>query len=137
MPQRAAIPASATCGDSVSWCNPRTPLAARAEMRVLPSEDTGVADAMIKAPQRTTSRSLRTRLRLKSPPVGRYVPKTKGVVLWLVGIDSSYRQPSSASPYRQGKDFPPATGTRDGFFLMGGVGRLKAQCSKREGIRRG
>src|SRR5690349_12177218 len=34
----AAIPTSATCGDSVSWCKPRTPRAARAAMRVLPSE---------------------------------------------------------------------------------------------------
>ena len=45
----ASIPASATCGDSVSGCKPRTPRAARAEMLVLPSEDTGVADAMSKA----------------------------------------------------------------------------------------
>ena len=53
---QASIPASATCGDSVSWCNPRTPLAARAAMLVPPSEDTGVADAMITA--RESNRNL-------------------------------------------------------------------------------
>src|SRR6516225_3293429 len=52
----ALIPASATCGDSVSGCKPRTPRAARAEMLVLPSEDTGVADAMITARERNRQR---------------------------------------------------------------------------------
>src|SRR5262245_54828278 len=53
----ASIPASATCGGSVSGCKPRTPRAAHAEMLVPPSEDTGVADAMITA--RESNRQLR------------------------------------------------------------------------------